>query len=55
MRVNPLRMEGILRKLRDETHQKVENLLKILGPHESLSEDLSNNRVSIASKILIIF
>jgi hypothetical protein len=39
----------------DETRPKVE----IMGPHESLPEDLSNNyqcsRVSIASKIVFNF
>jgi hypothetical protein len=32
-----------------------EGILKIMGPHENLSEDLSNNRVSIASKIVTFF
>jgi hypothetical protein len=45
-------MEGILRKL--QKVMKSGMILKITGPHESLSKDLSNNyqcyRVSIASK-----
>jgi hypothetical protein len=58
--VNPLRTESILRKLQKvmKLTQKWKDVEK-LGPHGSLSEDLSNNyqcyRVSIASKIFIIF
>jgi hypothetical protein len=41
------------------TRPKSGKILKIMGPHESLSEDISNKyqryRVSIASKIFIIF
>jgi hypothetical protein len=61
MNFNPLRTEGIFRKLQKVMKKETKSgqILKIMEPHESLDEDLSNKyqcyRVSIASKIFIIF
>jgi hypothetical protein len=45
VQINPLRTEGILRKLQKvmKLTQKCKDFEKILEPRESLSEDLSDN------------